>query len=227
MRTDQLTAASHADSESRTKGCNEESGIEDSALLARIRLGDEQAMAFLYDRYSTLVYSIALRVVHCPDLAEDVLECVFMQVWRTPDEFGGVSSSLRNWLLFASRTRAIDLLRGRRPSDLMDLLRLDLSVGAPNPDPTDSQEKARTLLAKLPTEERRVLDMAFFEGLTPSELAAKEKCPPDVVKKWLCSALSALRKAPANEDANFSSLRETGSAGSHIEMVNGRTHRLV
>ena len=87
------------------------SGQDDATLLALVERGDEYAMAALFDRYSKIVYSVALRVLRDPASAEDVLQEVFMQIWRSPERFVESRGSLGGWLAVVTRNRSIDLLR--------------------------------------------------------------------------------------------------------------------
>src|ERR1700761_5976230 len=93
---------------------------DDAALLALVRSGDEPAMASLFDRYSKVVYSVALRVLHDPAAAEDVLQEIFMQIWRNPGSFVATRGSLGGWLAVVARNRSIDALRRRRPTDSVE-----------------------------------------------------------------------------------------------------------
>ena len=93
---------------------------DDSVLLERVRRGDEAAMAALYDRYSRIVYSVALRVLRDVAAAEDVLQEIFMQVWRNPGGFLETKGSLGGWLAVVARNRSIDTLRRRRPTDQVE-----------------------------------------------------------------------------------------------------------
>jgi len=88
----------------------------DSSLLAMVQQGHEQAMAQLFERHSKLVYSVALRVLRDPAAAEDVLQEIFMQIWRTPTSFIATRGSLGGWLAVVSRNRSVDLLRKKRPT---------------------------------------------------------------------------------------------------------------
>src|ERR1700758_5641351 len=90
---------------------------DDAALLQMVQGGDEHAMASLFDRYSKVVYSVALRVLRDPSAAEDVLQEIFMQIWRNPDSFVATRGSLGGWLAVVARNRSIDALRRKRPSD--------------------------------------------------------------------------------------------------------------
>src|ERR1035437_11066403 len=97
---------------------------DDSSLLALVQSGNEQAMASLFDRYSKLVYSVALRVLRDPGSAEDVLQEVFMQIWRNPDSFTAARGNLGGWLAIVSRNRSIDALRRKRPTTNVDAIAL-------------------------------------------------------------------------------------------------------
>src|SRR5215471_5889372 len=95
----------------------------DASLVSAIRSGDQGAMASLYDRYSSIVYSVALRVLGDTGAAEDVLQDVFMQLWRNPTAFDSSRGSLGAWLAVIARNRAIDTLRKRRPeSNIEDIV---------------------------------------------------------------------------------------------------------
>jgi len=169
---------------------------DDRFLLSLVQSGDEQAMATLFDRYSKIVYSVALRVLSDPASAEDILQEVFMQLWRTPGSVAAAGESLGGWLAVLARNRSIDTLRRKRPSDLIDAIALA--------SPTDLSgetgrnrlaERARTLLHQLPSEQRKTLEMAFFDGLTHSEIAEMTGDPVTAVKTTLRSALLTLREA--------------------------------
>jgi RNA polymerase sigma-70 factor (ECF subfamily) len=169
---------------------------DDAALLAQVQRGDETAMASLFDRYSKIVYSVALRVLRDPASAEDVLQEVFMQIWRNPNSFIATRGSLGGWLAVVARNRSIDALRRKRPSDPVE----DMSL-ASNYDLADEaernslMEKARGVIRQLPMEQRKTLEMAFFDGLTHSEIAEMTGDPLGTVKTRIRSALTSLRKA--------------------------------
>jgi RNA polymerase sigma-70 factor, ECF subfamily len=90
-----------------------EKTISDKELVSRVRSGDQNAMGAVYDRYSSLVYAVALRVLADGAAAEDALQEVFMQLWRNPARFDANRGSLRAWLAVIARNRAIDVLRKR------------------------------------------------------------------------------------------------------------------
>jgi RNA polymerase sigma-70 factor, ECF subfamily len=171
-------------------------GMSDAALVSAIRAGNEAAMAELYDRYSAVVYSVSLRVLGDTGAAEDVLQEVFLQLWRNPDLFDSSRGNLAPWLAVIARNRAIDGLRKRRPeSDVEDVL---LSVEpdmAGEADRAIAMTKVRTLLGGMPSAQRSALEMAYFEGLSHSEISAKTGEPLGTVKTRIRAGLLTLRKA--------------------------------
>jgi RNA polymerase sigma-70 factor (ECF subfamily) len=170
--------------------------LPDSNLISSIRTGDQNAMAALYDRYSSIVYSVALRVLADTGAAEDTLQDVFMQLWRNPGAFDSSRGSLGAWLAVIARNRAIDALRKRRPEnnieDVVISVETDLASEA---DRSRSAEKVRSLLGGMPAAQRTALEMAYFEGLTHSEIASKTGEPLGTIKTRIRAGLAALRKA--------------------------------
>jgi RNA polymerase sigma-70 factor, ECF subfamily len=172
------------------------SGQDDATLLNRVQRGDEDAMAALYDRYSKVVYSVALRVLRDPAAAEDVLQEIFMQIWRNPDGFVATRGSLGGWLAVVSRNRSIDSLRRKRPTESVDDVALASNYNlADEAERNSLMEKAREIMTLLPVEQRKTLEMAFFDGLTHSEIAEMTGDPLGTVKTRIRSALTSLRKA--------------------------------
>ena len=172
--------------------------VTDSMLISRIRAGDEDALAALHDRYAQVVYSVALRVLGETTQAEDVLQEIFLQLWRNPQTFDSNRGSLGAWLAVITRHRAIDQLRRRRPeSDIEDVI---VAVDTRLEQTTDRNmaiAKVRAVVERLPAEQRKPLEMAFFEGLTHSEIASKTGEPLGTIKTRIRSALLTLRKALA------------------------------
>ena len=169
---------------------------DDASLLARVQAGEDAAMASLYDRYSRLVYSVALRVLRDAASAEDIMQEVLMQVWRSPAGFASMRGSLGGWLAVVARNRSIDLLRRRRPTDSVDEVALASSFNlADEAERSTLMERARITIQQLPREQRKTLEMAFFDGLTHSEIAEMTGDPLGTVKTRIRSALLVLRKA--------------------------------
>ena len=164
--------------------------------LTRVEGGDQQAMTELFDQYSGMVYSVALRVLKDPGQAEDVMQEIFFQVWRNPEAFVSGRGSLGAWLAVMARNRAIDSLRKRRPTDSVDdvVLASNSDLGS-EVERNRMMEKVRGVLKDLPMEQQKSVELAFFEGLTHSEIAARTGDPLGTVKTRIRSALSTLRKA--------------------------------
>lgn len=171
-------------------------GSNDLSLVTGIRAGDEHAMSELYDRYSGIVYSVALRVLGDTGRAEDVLQEVFMQLWRNPGWFDSSRGNLAPWLAVIARNRAIDVLRKRRPeADIEDVVvSVDCDLAA-EADRSIAMQRVRSLLSSMPAAQRNALEMAYFEGLTHSEISAKTGEPLGTIKTRIRSGLLALRKA--------------------------------
>jgi RNA polymerase sigma-70 factor (ECF subfamily) len=170
--------------------------MEDAALLEAVAQGNQDAMAAVFDRYSRIVYCIALRVLHDPSLAEDVMQEVLLQVWKRPQSFVAQRGNLSAWLSVVARNRAIDVLRKRSQMDPLGEL--------PLPDPHDMAheseqgwllERIRTVLDSLPTDQQASLELAYFQGLSHTEIAAKTGSPLGTVKTRIRAGLMSLRKA--------------------------------
>lgn len=168
----------------------------DRELATRVRAGDQEAMAALYDRYSQLVYAVGLRVLADTGAAEDVLQEVFMQLWRNPTRFDASRGSLGAWLAVIARNRAIDALRKRRyESDIEDIVVSVEPDLASEADRSRAAKNVRDVLNGMHPAQRQALEMAFFEGLTHTEIAAKIGEPLGTIKTRIRAGLLALRKA--------------------------------
>jgi RNA polymerase sigma-70 factor, ECF subfamily len=167
----------------------------DLALVTAIRSGDQGAMAELYDRYSSVVYAVALRVLQDAGTAEDVLQDIFMQLWRNPGAFDASRGNMAPWLAVIARHRAIDSLRRRRPeSNIEDVVVAVESDLASDAERGRTLEKVRGVLENMSASQRSVLEMAYFEGLTHSEIAEKTGEPLGTIKTRIRTGLSSLRK---------------------------------
>jgi len=171
-------------------------GLNDGALIAGVRSGNQDAMALLYDRYSPVVYAVALRVLGDTGAAEDILQEIFMQLWRNPGAFDASRGNLAPWLAVIARNRAVDVVRKRRPqTELTDTLisvEQDLAADA---DRGRAVEKVRTVLKEMPPRQRSALEMAYFEGYSHSEISEKTGEPLGTVKTRIRNGLMLLRKA--------------------------------
>ena len=172
------------------------SDADDMGLLGRIESGDQAAMSALFDRYGTLVYSVALRVLKEASEAEDVMQEIFVQVWKNPGAYVSGKGSLAGWLAVVSRNRSIDAIRKRRPAEPLELFALPAATNlARNAERDFLLGKIRGVMGSLPEEQRKPLELAFFEGLSHSEIAEKTGDPLGTVKTRIRIALATIRKA--------------------------------
>ncbi len=192
-----MSAFNVPNKESKSSAAPNTPGVSSEAeLLNRIRSGDEAAMAELYDRFAPVVYSAALRVMGEPPAAEDVLQEVFIQLWRNPSAFDANRGSLAAWLAVIARHRAIDHRRKRRPET--DFEEVVLAVDPQLDDEAARAEaigRIRAVIDGMPDEQRAAVELAFFEGLTHTEIAAQTGEPLGTIKTRIRSALIAIRKA--------------------------------
>jgi RNA polymerase sigma-70 factor, ECF subfamily len=181
----------------QNRGLNSNSQAADLALVRRIVERDETALAAVYDRYAGLVYSVVLRILREADLAEEVLQDIFYQLWRTASSFDPARGTLSGWLLVCARNRAISRLRGRA-LDSGEELHEETAVVTVSLETTLAQEQrisqVRAVLEKLPAPQRQALELAYFEGLTHSEIAQRTGEPLGTVKTRLRSAVEYLRR---------------------------------
>jgi RNA polymerase sigma-70 factor (ECF subfamily) len=184
-------------SDNRTRDSETAIGsVNDAVLLEQVGHGDESAMEDIFRRYSGPVYSVALRVLRDNGHAEDVLQEVFLQLWRNPAAFVQQRGSLGAWLVVVARNRAIDHLRRRKPADSVEDVILASSVNvADEAERNTMMEKVRRVIADLPPEQQKSLELAYFEGLSHTEIASRTGDPLGTVKTRIRQALITLRKA--------------------------------
>jgi RNA polymerase sigma-70 factor (ECF subfamily) len=168
----------------------------DAQLLDRVRASDQLAMTEIFDRYGRLVYSVALRVLQDTGYAEDVMQEVFFKVWREPHTFLEGRGSLGAWLAVMARNRAIDALRRRKPAEAVeDVVLVSKTNLASEIERNSMIEKVRAVLKGLPLEQQTPMELAYFEGLSHSEIAARTGDPLGTVKTRIRTALISLREA--------------------------------
>ncbi len=172
---------------------------EGDSLVARLAEGDMDAAATLYDRHAGQIYALARRIVRNDEDAEDVVQEVFAQAWRTADRYEGRRGTVVGWLLMMARTRAIDKVRARQSRPVADTSVLPDAIqgsGVPASDALVAAEEAgrvREALHSLPDPQRTVLELAYFEGLTQAEVAVRLSEPLGTVKTRMRTALGTLR----------------------------------
>ena len=183
-------------SDNRTLNSKTAAGtVDDAVLLTRMGQRDENAMEEIFRRYSGAVYSVALRVLRDRGQAEDVLQEVFLQLWRHPVAFAQQRGSLGGWLVVVARNRAIDLLRRRKLTDPVEEGALASSLNvADEAERNTTMQKVRQAIAGLPDEQRKTLELAYFEGLSHTEIASRTGDPLGTVKTRIRQGLISLRK---------------------------------
>ena len=173
-----------------------EGGSNDWSLLLRIRQKDEAALSELYDRYSGLVYSQAHRILRDAGAAEEILQDLFYQVWRTAERFDPSRGSLAGWLLVAARNRAISRLR-RKTGKIEEPEENGVAFSATLDNRSTQNlllEKVRTVMSSLPQAQREAVEFAYFEGMSHSEIAEKTGEPLGTIKTRIRSAMEMLKK---------------------------------
>lgn len=172
----------------------------DAELFQAMQAKQHSALAVLYDRYSSLVYRVALRILVNPQEAEDLTQEIFLKLWRS-STYDINRGSLSSFLTTLTRSRSIDRLRSRR-STLKFLQRWGNTMTTQPPPTTPFEaasihqrsEHVRSALANLPEKYRQILELAYYEGLSQSEIAARLEIPLGTVKSWSRQGLLTLRK---------------------------------
>ncbi|MCS6900422.1 MAG: sigma-70 family RNA polymerase sigma factor [Myxococcales bacterium] len=171
-------------------------GVPDEALLAAIAVGDRAALALLYDRYGAVLLAIGQRMLRSEREAEDLLHDVFLEVWRYAADYDASRGSVRSWLVMRMRSRALDRLKSVAYSRVVSLETVSIPEPAtPEVDPSFLQDQQiRDALRQLPADQRWVLEQAYFEGFSLSEIAARQEAPLGTIKSRLARALTRLRE---------------------------------
>jgi len=187
-----------------------ETPLSDGDALAAAVKGDGAGLAALYDRYSRVVYSLALRIVQVDAEAEDVVQEVFSQMFRQAGRYDSRRGPVSSWLLTIARTRAIDHVRarkrlpdrryGREPETAAENV-ADPRANQESQTLTDEQvQRVRRALDGLPAEQRKAIELAYYEGLSQSEIADRLKEPLGTVKSRIRAAMMRLRDALALDE---------------------------
>jgi RNA polymerase sigma-70 factor (ECF subfamily) len=175
--------------------------VEDSDLVARMAAGDEAALSELYDRHAPALLGFALRILGAVAEAEEVLQEVFVHAWNQAAGYDPTRARVSTWLVLLARSRAVDRLRTRQVGE-----RVVAAAGREAPVQESAEglervqdgERRRRVLAelvRLPPEQRRILQLAYYGGLTQTEIADAEGLPLGTVKTRTLLALRKLRRA--------------------------------
>jgi len=176
--------------------------LSDEALVAQIARGDELALGAFYDRFGRVVYSLVLRVVRNVQLAEEATQEAFLAVWRTADEYRASRGSARAWLLTIAHRRAVDRVRyeqrrvvGNEPLDETTQGQIREIIPSAEDEAWVVFERERLVraLAQIPDAERELIELAYFDGYTQSQLAERLGLPLGTVKRRTFTGLRRLR----------------------------------
>lgn len=169
-------------------------------LVRRVAQRDPQALAALYDLVVGRVYGLALRIARKPEAAEEITGDVFLQIWNNASSYSVERGHPMAWLLVMARSRSLDHLRRQDPADSHPAPELLADLHAPDMDnpqnlleATQSAGALHAAVANLPTIERQLLALAFFNGMTHDEIARHARLPLGTVKTHIRRALAALR----------------------------------
>ena len=168
----------------------------DEELLAAMARGDEPALAELYDRFGRIAYGLALRILRDPALAQDAVQDAFLGAWRTAAAFNPELGKASTWLLTMVHRRAVDLVRreDRRRAEPLD--DIPVASGEATDEEAAVREERRRVqaaLAQLPPDQREALELAYYGGLSQSELAERLGVPLGTVKSRMFAGLGKLR----------------------------------
>lgn len=173
---------------------------EDPNLVRRLKAHEPKAMNDLYDRYGRMAYSLIYRIVRNSSTAEDLVQETFLRVWNRVQSFDAERGALGAWILTVARNRAIDYLRsvdGRMEASAIELDHLERPGLFAKLDATalaiDRVRRLKSAFEKLTPAQRQVIELAYYEGMSQTEMAERLKQPLGTVKTWTRSALKILR----------------------------------
>jgi RNA polymerase sigma-70 factor (ECF subfamily) len=170
-------------------------------LMRRIAAGDGEALSQAFDLYSPVVLGLLVRILGRRGEAEEILQEVFLQVWTKADRYDPDRATPRGWMLMLARSRALDRLRGRAASQRRDEAvaeaeaRWEGPVGTERLESTERRSRIASALGLLTPEQRHCIELAFFEGLTHTQIAERLQAPLGTVKSRILLGLGKLRQA--------------------------------
>ena len=180
-----------------------DAGPSDEELMTGLAERDVGALETLYDRYATFIFSVALRILSDRGLAEDIVQEVFLQLWRRPTSYDAAHGRFVSWLASVARNRSIDELRRRARRMRIEEPGEDVAEALASADRTSDPEReaelgeeraaVRAAMQALPPEQRRVLQLAYFGGLTQTEIARHTGSPLGTVKTRMRLGMQKLR----------------------------------
>jgi RNA polymerase sigma-70 factor (ECF subfamily) len=199
----------------------------DVELMARLAAGNTDALADLYDRHAAAVFGLTRAILRDARIAEEATHDVFLGLWQRPDRYEPARGPFIGWLLRVARNRAIDLLRRDREQPFTAAASTEGGVETdpaerlvdPDPNPADQafalvqREEIRRAIAELTSEQQRLLGLAYFEGLTQREIAARVNRPLGTVKTQIRTAMQRLARVMAATDPDLADRWQSRSEG--------------
>ena len=187
-----------------------ESKFDEISLISRIAEQDQQALSILYDRYARVIYTIAYRILNSSEESEEIVLDVFIQVWRIAKNYNSQKARVDTWLFMLARSRALDRLRRHARFDKAitaseDALIMHSYSDSPEEDVLIQERSSyiKSCLNELPNEQRLILELAYFGGLSHSEISAKTGISLGTVKTRIRLGLKKLREAIGDEWFSF------------------------
>lgn len=176
---------------------------DEQNIVQRLKRREQQAMVALYDKYGRLVYSVIFRIVKDRAVAEDLLQETFFRIWNRVQTFDDQKGALEPWVLTVARNRAIDYVRVKSTGRAADMLSLEAlehpkwfeGTSVAPAVRMDNERRVKGALERLNSNQREVIDLTYYEGLTHSEMAERLAKPLGTVKGLVRSALKSLREA--------------------------------
>jgi RNA polymerase sigma-70 factor (ECF subfamily) len=172
--------------------------LSDEALLALVARSDDEALAALYDRYGRAAYALAVRILRDPALAQDAVQDGFLAAWRTAPSFDPRRGTASTWLLTLVHRRAVDVVRReerRRSSPLDDAPVASGDATDEAAEVREQRARVQSALGALTPVEREALELAYYGGLSQSEIAERLGVPLGTVKSRMFAGLARLREA--------------------------------
>jgi len=175
----------------------------DEALVQAMANGDREALGCLYDRYASILLAVGQQLLAARREAEDLVHDVLLEAWRRAGDYDARRGTVRAWLVMRTRSRALDRRRSAGAQRTVPLAdeRMAEAVGDEDPSLASDRARVRRALESLPDDQRRVIELGYFEGLSSSEIATRLSAPIGTVKSRVAAALAKLRIALAGGEA--------------------------
>lgn len=174
--------------------------LADEELMGLVRDGEVQAFEVIFDRHAPAAFSLAYRMCGRRAAAEDIVQDAFLSLWRSGSGYDPRRGSVRSWVLSVVHNRAVDAFRRQGSRDRRDISDEGIAERLPAPDATDAEverrddaRQVRTALDELPPDQRRVIELAYFGGLTHNQIAEMLDLPPGTVKGRMRLGLTKMR----------------------------------